>query len=258
MVDTGILPHPDLAGRVLPGYDFISDAVLARDGNARDPNPRDEGDWSNGECGPYSEPSFFHGLFVAGIIAANANNGIGIAGIAAGADIVPVRVLGTCGGTFEDIFAGVLWASGVNIAGVPANQNPAKIINLSLGGFGPCDQSIQEAVDDALAHGAVVVVAAGNSSLEACGFRACQLQRRHHRRRARPDGQPDELLELRHAHRPDRARRRRSFRRPRRRACITKGDTVPTDPTTRSRAARASRRRWSRAPRRCCSRATAC
>ena len=169
VVDTGILPHPDLAGRVLPGFDFISDAGRARDGTERDLNPRDEGDWSSGECGP-PESSFFHGLFVAGIIAANANNGIGIAGIAANADILPVRVLGTCGGTFEDIFAGVLWASGANIEGVPANQHPAKIINLSLGGYGPCDQSIQEAVDDALAHGAVVVVAAGNSALEAYDF----------------------------------------------------------------------------------------
>jgi serine protease len=170
VVDTGILPHPDLEGRVLPGYDFITDAGRARDGNARDPNPRDEGDWSNGECGPYSEASFFHGLFVSGLIAANSNNGIGIAGIASNANILPVRVLGACGGTFEDILAGVLWASGVDIAGVPPNQNPAKIINLSLGGFGPCDQSIQEAVDDAMAHGAIVVAAAGNASLEAADF----------------------------------------------------------------------------------------
>ena len=170
VVDTGILPHPDLEGRVLPGYDFISDANRARDGNARDPNPRDEGDWSNGECGPYSEPSFFHGLFVSGLIAANTNNGIGIAGIAANANILPVRALGMCGGTFEDILAGVLWSSGVNIAGVPPNKTPAKVINLSLGGYGPCDQSVQEAIDDAIAHGAVVVVAAGNSSLEAIDF----------------------------------------------------------------------------------------
>ena len=170
VVDTGILPHPDLEGRVLPGYDFIADANRARDGNARDPNPRDEGDWSSGECGPYSEPSFFHGLFVAGLIAANANNGIGIAGIAANANILPVRTLGMCGGTFDDILAGVLWSSGVNIAGVPPNTTPAKVINLSLGGYGPCDQAIQEAIDDAIAHGAVVVVAAGNSSLEAMDF----------------------------------------------------------------------------------------
>jgi serine protease len=170
VVDTGILPHPDLAGRVLPGYDFIADAERARDGNARDPDPRDEGDWSNGECGPYSEASFFHGLFVAGIIAANTNNGIGIAGIAANANILPVRVLGMCGGTFEDIMAGVLWASGVRIDGVPPNRNPARIINLSLGGFGACDQSLQEAIDDAIAHGAVVVAAAGNSTQDVSDF----------------------------------------------------------------------------------------
>jgi subtilisin family serine protease len=76
VVDTGILTHPDLGGRVLAGYDFITDPSRARDGDARDPDPRDEGDWSSdGECGP-AEDSFFHGLFVAGQIAANTNNGI--------------------------------------------------------------------------------------------------------------------------------------------------------------------------------------
>ena len=137
VVDTGILPHPDLVGRVLPGYDFISDPGRARDGNARDPNPRDEGDWSDGECGCQTYDSFFHGLFVAGLIAANTNNGIGIAGVADGVNILPVRVLGVCGGTFEDVLDGMLWASGVAIEGVPANTTPAKIINMSLGGFGP-------------------------------------------------------------------------------------------------------------------------
>lgn len=169
VVDTGILPHPDLVGRVLPGYDFISDPDRARDGNGRDPNPRDEGDWSGGECG-YKYDSFFHGLFIAGMIAANTNNGIGIAGIADGVKILPVRTLGACGGTFEDILEGMMWASGVQIAGVPPNPTPAKVINLSLGGFGPCDQSIQEAVDDALAQGAVVVAAAGNSTLNVIDF----------------------------------------------------------------------------------------
>ncbi|HQR11857.1 MAG TPA: S8 family peptidase [Casimicrobiaceae bacterium] len=163
VVDTGILPHPDLVGRVLPGYDFISDPARARDGNARDPDPRDEGDWSTGECG-FPEDSFFHGLFVAGLIAANTNNSTGIAGLTTGTRILPVRVLGACGGTFEDVLAGMLWASGVQLAGIPPNTNPAKVINLSLGGFGACDQAIQEAVDDALAQGAVVVAAAGNSA----------------------------------------------------------------------------------------------
>jgi len=170
VVDTGILPHPDLEGRVLPGYDFITDPLRARDGDARDPDPRDEGDWSNeGECGP-AQNSFFHGLFVAGQIAANTNNGIGIAGLTTGAMILPVRVLGRCGGTFEDVLAGVLWSSGVPLAGVPANPNPAKVINLSLGGLGACDQSIQESIDDALAQGAVVVAAAGNQSANVADF----------------------------------------------------------------------------------------
>ncbi|HEX6945415.1 MAG TPA: S8 family peptidase [Casimicrobiaceae bacterium] len=168
VVDTGILPHPDLQGRVLPGYDFISDPSRARDGDARDPDPRDEGDWSDGECGTSS--SFFHGLFVAGLIGANTNNGLGIAGIASDVNILPVRTLGKCGGSFEDVLEGMLWASGVPIAGVPPNRNPARIINLSLGGFGACDQSIQEAIDDALAQGAVVVAAAGNETLDVQDF----------------------------------------------------------------------------------------
>ncbi|MEO8755284.1 MAG: S8 family peptidase, partial [Casimicrobiaceae bacterium] len=169
VIDTGILPHPDLVGRVLPGYDFISDPNRARDGNARDPNPRDEGDWSQGECGFLSD-SFFHGLFVSGLIAANTNNDIGIAGVADGVQILPVRTLGVCGGTFEDVLEGMMWASGVRIAGVPVNTTPAKVINMSLGGLGDCDQSIQEAVNDALAQGAVVVTAAGNSFEDARNF----------------------------------------------------------------------------------------
>ncbi|MEP7329390.1 MAG: S8 family peptidase [Betaproteobacteria bacterium] len=170
VIDTGILPHPDLVGRVLPGYDFITDPGTARDGNGRDPDPRDEGDWtSDNDCG-YPQPSFFHGLFVAGLIAANTNNGIGIAGVAGNVTILPVRVLGKCGGSFEDVFAGMLWASGVPIAGVPANKNPARVINLSLGGFGSCDQALQEAIDDALAQGAVVVAAAGNETTDVTSF----------------------------------------------------------------------------------------
>ena len=130
-------------------------------------------------------------------IAANTNNGIGIAGLTTGAKILPVRVLGKCGGTFDDILAGMLWASGVPIAGVPPNTNPAKVINLSLGGFGACDQSMQEAIDDALAQGAVVVAAAGNASLECRGLRARELQRRDHRRRAHAGRDADQLFELR-------------------------------------------------------------
>ncbi len=172
VVDTGVLPHPDLDGKVLPGFDFISDAAAARDGTGRDSDPRDEGDWINaGECGGYpAEASTWHGTFVAGLIAATANNGIGIAGINANARILPVRALGHCGGTDEDIFEAMLWAAGAPIAGVPPNPNPAKVINLSLGGYGACAQSIQEAVDDAMAHGAIVVAAAGNDADDVSAF----------------------------------------------------------------------------------------
>ena len=173
VVDTGIVSHPDLEGRVLPGYDFVSDEAAARDGDGRDPNPRDEGDWAAaGDCGEGvpAFDSFFHGLFVSGLIAATPNNGIGIAGMDFNAKILPVRVLARCGGTDADVFAGMLWASGVPIAGVPPNPNPARIINMSLGGFGACSSAIQEAVDDALAQGSIVIVSAGNEASDALDF----------------------------------------------------------------------------------------
>ena len=173
VIDTGIVDHPDLAGRILPGYDFVSDADRARDGDGRDPDPRDEGDWAgDNECGDGvpAFDSFFHGLFVAGLIAANPDNGIGIAGLDFAAKILPVRALAKCGGTDADVFEAMLWASGVQIAGVPPNPNPARIINMSLGGLGACSAAMQEAVDDALAQGAVVVVSAGNATLDVQDF----------------------------------------------------------------------------------------
>ncbi len=172
VIDTGILPHPDIAGRLLPGYDFITDPERARDGDGRDANPRDEGDWLEaGDCGgAYPQDSFFHGLFVAGIIGAATDNGIGIAGLDWSANILPVRALGRCGGTFEDVLEAMLWASGVPIAGIPANPNPAKVINLSLGGYGGCAQAIQEAVDDAMSLGSVIVASAGNESADVTYF----------------------------------------------------------------------------------------
>ncbi|HEX6944753.1 MAG TPA: S8 family peptidase [Casimicrobiaceae bacterium] len=172
VVDTGIVAHPDLAGRILPGYDFVSEPDRSRDGDGRDADPRDEGDWlSDGDCGGLgAQDSFFHGLFVAGLIAANANNGEGIAGLDWSARILPVRALGKCGGTFEDVLAGVLWATGAAVDGAPVNPHPAKVVNLSLGGPGPCAAAIQEAIDAALAQGAVIVASAGNESEDASGF----------------------------------------------------------------------------------------
>jgi serine protease len=170
VIDTGITTHPDLAGKILPGYDFISDPTTANDGDGRDSDPSDPGDGTSaGECGDGipGEPSFFHGTFVSGIIAADTNNGVGISGLDWNAKILPVRTLGKCGGTFDDILDGMLWAVGVPVAGVPPNPNPARVINLSLGGAGSCPQSFQDGVNTALAQGAVIVVAAGNESDDA-------------------------------------------------------------------------------------------
>jgi serine protease len=170
VIDTGITAHPDLAGRILPGFDFISDPATAKDGGGRDADPSDPGDGtSDNECGNGipGEPSFFHGTFVSGLIAANTNNGVGVSGLDWNARILPVRTLGKCGGTFDDILDGLLWSIGVPVAGVPPNPNPARVINLSLGGIGSCPQSFQDAINTALAQGAVVVVAAGNDSEDA-------------------------------------------------------------------------------------------
>src|SRR5439155_4936813 len=93
-----------------------------------------------------AEPSFFHGTFVSGLIAANSDNGVGIAGLDWNARILPVRTLGKCGGTFDDILDGILWAAGVPVAGVPPNPNPARDINMSLYGLSSCPLAFQYAV----------------------------------------------------------------------------------------------------------------
>ncbi len=167
VIDTGITSHPDLNANVLQGYDFISDADSARDGDGRDSNPADEGDWAAaGECysGSPASNSSWHGTHVAGTIAAITNNGTGVAGTAFKAKILPVRVLGKCGGYTSDIADAITWASGGTVSGVPTNQNPAEVINMSLGGSGTCSSTYQNAINGAVSRGTTVVVAAGNSS----------------------------------------------------------------------------------------------
>ena len=164
VIDSGITAHPDLAGQIVAGYDFIADVTTANDGDGRDADPFDPGDW----CG--SDPSSWHGTHVSGTIAALTNNTIGIAGIAPSAKIQPVRYLGTCGGYASDRVDALVWASGGTVSGVPANATPARVINISAGGSGSCSASSQAAINGALSRGTVVVVAAGNSNADASGF----------------------------------------------------------------------------------------
>ncbi len=168
VLDTGYRPHADLAANIIGGYDFVSDAAAARDGNGRDSSALDEGDWvaSANECYPGSSPSnsSWHGTHVAGTIGAVTNNGTGVAGVAFNARVVPVRVLAKCGGTLADIADAIVWASGGSVSGVPANANPADVINMSLGGSGSCGSTYQTAINTAVNNGTVVVVAAGNSN----------------------------------------------------------------------------------------------
>lgn len=173
VIDTGSTNHPDLNANLLPGYDFISDTFISRDGNGRDSNPNDEGDWNPvaGECyaGSPVRNSSWHGTHVAGTVAAVTNNSTGVAGTAFNAKVVPVRVLGRCGGNTSDIADAITWASGGTVAGVPANPNPAEVINLSLGGSGTCSATYQNAINGAVSRGTTVVVAAGNSNVNVSG-----------------------------------------------------------------------------------------
>ncbi len=172
VLDTGITNHSDLNANVLPGYDFVNDATMGNDGNGRDSDASDPGDWvSANQCG-YSHPaqnSSWHGTHVAGTIAAVTNNAKGVACTAYGAKIVPVRVLGTCGGYDSDIADAIVWASGGSVPGVPANANPAEVINLSLGGSGACGTTTQNAINSAVGRGATLVIAAGNDNVNVSG-----------------------------------------------------------------------------------------
>jgi serine protease len=168
VIDTGYRPHADLSGQILAGYDFISTAAVGNDGNGRDSDASDPGDWvAAGECGTGSPASgsSWHGTHVAGTIAAKTNNSLGVAGVAYNAKIVPARVLGKCGGYTSDIADAITWTSGGTVTGVPANANKAKVLNMSLGGTGACDATTQTAINGARSRGAVVVVAAGNDNM---------------------------------------------------------------------------------------------
>jgi serine protease len=165
VVDTGLLiGHPEIdEARLVPGFDFISDPVSARDGDGFDDDPFDVGD------SPTGSGSSFHGTHVAGTIGAATDNGVGVAGVDWRARLMPLRALGARGGTDFDIAQAILFAAGLrNASGrVPAER--ADVINLSLGGPGD-SPAMREAIVAARRAGAVVVAAAGNDALDASGF----------------------------------------------------------------------------------------
>ncbi|MEO8856337.1 MAG: S8 family serine peptidase [Burkholderiaceae bacterium] len=172
VLDTGVrLAHPDFAGKLVPGYDFVHDATTANDGDGRDNNPDDPGDWTTiGECSPGdpAHPSSWHGTEVAGLIGAATDNGTGMASAGRNVMLLPVRVLGRCGGYDSDILAAMRWASGVSSdvgVGTPqtlVNAHPARVINLSLGSDGLCPSSYADVIAEVNAAGVTVVAAAGN------------------------------------------------------------------------------------------------
>jgi serine protease len=162
-LDTGIrADHPDFAGKILPGYDFITDVTTANDGNGIDNDPSDPGD--AGTCDGTTEASSWHGTQTAGLIGAATNNGVGMASVGYNVMLLPVRVLGVCGGFDSDIQAGMLWAGGISSTPV-VNANPAKVINLSLGASAACSTAYADVVAQLNAKGVVVVAAAGNDGL---------------------------------------------------------------------------------------------
>ncbi len=182
VLDTGVrFDHPDLGrygidpgGRLLPGYDFVSGEsassfVSANDGNGWDADASDPGDWVRDEdpAGPLADcdehDSSWHGTRVAGMLGAITDNNTGIAGAIWNARILPVRVLGKCGGYDSDIIAGMRWAAGLSAPGAPANPTPAKILNLSLGGTSNCSSSYRQTITALTAAGVLVVAAAGNT-----------------------------------------------------------------------------------------------
>jgi serine protease len=184
VLDTGVLfNHPDLGrvangGKLLPGYDFIGadpngSFSTANDGDGRDADPSDPGDWISGSdlqnpvfSGCEVADSSWHGTHIAGIIGARTNNALGVAGIGWSTPVLPVRVLGKCAGYTSDIVAAMRWAAGLTVPGVPALPiaEQAWVINLSLGSPDPCSQTYRDTINAVRAQGVLVVAAAGNES----------------------------------------------------------------------------------------------
>ena len=175
VLDNGIVAHPDLVGKVIAGYDMVSDIEFSNDGDGRDVDPSDPGDWVNSTdlarpayAGCAVETSSWHGTAIAGMLVAIANNGQGGASMNWPGKVLAVRVAAKCGADVADIVDGMRWAAGLDVcsnaactAFLPPNPNPARVINISFGGTGTCD-AYQGAINELGTLGVVVVAAAGN------------------------------------------------------------------------------------------------
>jgi serine protease len=174
VLDTGITEHPELRGVWLPGVDMVSDLAMANDGDGRDADPTDPGDWlsesdraGDAFAGCHPHDSSWHGTVVAGILAARTDNNEGVAAVAWDARIVPVRVAGKCGAEVADVVDGMRWAAGLPVRSgngwLPLNAHPVRVINISFGGYKPCSHAYQSAIDELRTRGVMVVAAAGNA-----------------------------------------------------------------------------------------------
>ena len=165
VLDTGVrFDHPDLASKLWPGYDFVR-VGGSNDGDGRDADASDPGDWTvaSDTCG--ASESSWHGTQVSGLIAAATDNGQGMASIGRNVMVLPVRVLGKCGGFDTDILAAMLWSAGLSTdTSLPANPHPAQVINLSLGSVGTCSAAYLTVLDQLTAAKVTVVAAAGNNT----------------------------------------------------------------------------------------------
>lgn len=173
VLDTGITAHPDLVGQTLPGRDFISTALRSADGDGRDADPTDTGDALTDAMiaanphftGCSSSGNSWHGTKTTGIVHAHTNNNLGMAGLAWGTQMVPVRVAGRCGPMLSDTIDAMRWAAGFSVVNLPVNPNRASIINLSLGYYGVCHSFQQTVIDELHTRQVLVVAAAGNGTL---------------------------------------------------------------------------------------------
>jgi serine protease len=196
VLDTGILPHPSLAGRYLPGYDFVYRTVLSNDGDGLDADATDPGDALTqefinahtdvftgrpGECGNTPTHNSWHGLEVAGVLAGKLPGQAGVLAPLGDPDgnapvILPVRVSGKCGAEVSSIIEGMLWSANVPYQGTPSasiNAHPAaRVINLSYGGNGNCPTSdptdagwlYTKTIAVLKTQGVLVVASAGNGN----------------------------------------------------------------------------------------------